>query len=95
MMTLLAFLRSLLLTSTFSFATPIVLIGFALVGLDLLSQVPLIDTISQSGSGQILSFLTVFGNGDAIEGAFVIGLTCGLVGALFDTYAFYRHHKSY
>ncbi len=93
MKTLTAFLRSLLLTSTFSFAAPIVLIGFTFIGLSLIGCVPVIEPLGQVGSGQIVTFLTVFGNGDALEGALVIGLTCGLVGALFDAYAFYQQHK--
>jgi hypothetical protein len=93
MMTLLAFLRSLLLTSALSFAAPIVLVGVALVSLYVIGQVPLIDALSQTGSSQILKFLAVFGNGDVVEGVLTIGLTCALVGALFDTYAFYRHQN--
>jgi uncharacterized membrane protein len=92
MMTLPAFIRSLLLTSALSFAAPIALVGIVLVSLYMVGQVPLMDGFSQAGSERILKFLTVFGNGDAVEGALTIGLTCGLVGALFDTYAFYRHH---
>lgn len=92
MTTLPAFIRSLLLTSTLSFATPIVLVGIVLVSLYGVGQIPLFDGFSQTGVEHIVRFLAVFGNGDAVEGALTIGLTCGLVGALFDTYAFYRHH---
>lgn len=86
------FLRSLLITSTFSFAVPIVLIGIILMGLSLVEQIPLVAVIGQVGAQKLLQFLAVFGSGNAVEGVLVIGCTCGLVGALFDTYAFYRHH---
>ncbi len=93
MMTSPTFLRSLLLTSVLSFVTPTVLVGIVLVSLYLVGQIPFIETFSQAGVAQILSFLAVFGNGDAVEGVLTIGLTCSLVGALFDTYAFYRHQN--
>lgn len=90
-MTLPAFIRSLLLASALSFATPILLVGILLVGLYAGGQIPVINGFSQAIADQILQFLTTFGNGNALEGALTIGLTCGLVGAIFDTYAFYRH----
>ncbi|WP_421658264.1 hypothetical protein [Leptothermofonsia sp. ETS-13] len=93
MMTLPTFLRSLLLTGALSFAAPIVLIGTVLISFYVVGQVPFIDAFSQAGVTQILNFLAVFGNGDAVEGMLIIGLTCSLVGALFDTYAFYRHQN--
>ena len=86
-----AFIRSLLLTSTFSFASPLILIGMVLALLSTVEQVPALSTIAQVSDEKLLQFLAVFGNGDAFQGALVIGLTCGLVGALFDAYAFYSH----
>lgn len=88
-----AFIRSLLLTSTFSFASPIVLIGILLALLSAIEQVPVVAAIAQVGAAKLLQFLAVFGSGDSFQGALVIGLTCGLVGALFDAYAFYRHQN--
>jgi len=41
----------------------------------------------------LLSFLAVFGTGSPLEGVLVIGMTCSIVGALFDTYAFYRYQS--
>ncbi|UBF27893.1 hypothetical protein K9N68_08335 [Kovacikia minuta CCNUW1] len=93
MMISIAFLRSLVLTSVLSFIAPVLLIGCILAVLSLISQIPVIEAIAQVGAGQILEFLAVFGSGDVVEGLLVIGLTCGLVGALFDTYAFYRHQN--
>ena len=88
-----AFIRSLLLTSTFSFASPVVLIGLTLGLLSAIAQVPGVAAIADLAAAKLLQFLAVFGSGDAFQGALVIGLTCGVVGALFDTYAFYRHQN--
>ncbi|PSB26280.1 hypothetical protein [Stenomitos frigidus] len=88
-----AFIRSLLLTSTFSFASPLVLIGIVLALLSAIAQIPLMTAIAQVAAEKLLQFLAVFGSGDSFQGALVIGLTCGLVGALFDAYAFYRHQN--
>lgn len=88
-----AFIRSLLLTSTFSFALPIVLLGAVLALLSALEQIPVAAAIAQAGAGKLLQFLAVFGSGDSFQGALVIGLTCGLVGGLFDAYAFRRHQN--
>ncbi|MBD2037217.1 hypothetical protein H6F76_19830 [Leptolyngbya sp. FACHB-321] len=88
-----AFVRSLLLTSTFSFAAPIALIGIILALLSTLEQVPFAEAIGRAGAEKLLQFLAVFGSGDPFQGALVIGLTCSLVGVLFDAYAFYRHQN--
>jgi hypothetical protein len=88
-----AFIRSLLLTSTFSFASPVVLIGVALAVLSGVEHVPIVAAIGQTAAEKLLQFLAVFGSGNSFQGALVIGLTCGLVGALFDAYAFYRHQN--
>ncbi|XHX78902.1 MAG: hypothetical protein RBJ76_02915 [Stenomitos frigidus ULC029] len=85
--------RSLLLTSTFSFAAPMALIGMVLVLLSAIVQIPFAEAIGQTGVAKLLQFLAVFGSGDPFQGALVIGLTCGLVGTLFDAYAFYRHQN--
>lgn len=87
-----SFLRSLLLASTFSFAAPLGLIGGIWLLLSITKQIPFVEAVSQAGAEKLLEFLAVFGSGDAVQGALVIGLTCGVVGALFDTYAFYRQH---
>ena len=88
-----AFLRSLLLASAFSFAAPVVLISSALVALWLVAQVPILAAIALFTAEKLLAFLAVFGSGDAIQGMLIIGFTCATVGALFDTYAFYRYQK--
>lgn len=87
------FLRSLLLTTILSFTAPILLVGTALTSFSLLSYIPQLEAATQLSIGQVLQFLAVFGNGCPLEGLLVIGLTCGLVGAMFDTYAFYRYQN--
>ncbi len=86
-------LRSLLITSVFSFAAPIILIGTTLVGVSLLGYIPVLEAIAQSASEQIIQVLATFGSDRAWEGLVVIGLVCSLVGVLFDTYTFYRHQN--
>lgn len=84
-----AFFRSLLLTSTLSFVAPVLLIGIAIASLSLINYIPITEVISRCATERFVQFLTTFGDGSAIEGTVVIGLTCSLVGVLFDTYAFY------
>jgi len=85
------FLRSLLLTSVFSFVAPIVLVGGAWISLSLIGYIPGLE--GKSIAEQILQFLATFGSGNSFRGLVVIGLTCSLVGVLFDTYAFYRYQS--
>ncbi|NDJ17165.1 hypothetical protein [Myxacorys almedinensis] len=87
-----SYVRSLLLTLIVSFLAPVLLVGGALALLLGLGVCPLWSGTSQTLSTLVLSFLATFGNGNAWEGIVVIGGTCALVGALFDTYTFYRHY---
>ena len=80
------FLRSLLLTSIFSFVTPIMFIGVSWTSFVLISHLPSLQTIGQSGITQIWHFLATFGSGHPWQGCLVIAVTCSLVGAMFDTY---------
>ncbi|KAM3095715.1 hypothetical protein ACKFKG_12695 [Phormidesmis sp. 146-35] len=88
-----SYLRSLALTSVFSFIAPLVLVGSAIAGLGLLGLFPWLDGFSRMGLEQVKIFLQTFGNGNALEGSLVIGCACALVGALFDTYIFYRQRS--
>ena len=88
-----SFLLSLLLTVIFSFVTPMLLVGGALVSLSLIGYIPGLEEITQSIAEQISQFLAIFGSGNPFRGLVVIGLACGLVGALFDTYTFYRYQS--
>lgn len=85
------YFRSLLLTSVFTFTFPILLVGGILAGLSLVRYIPGLAIIGQSGTECIWQFLAIFGSGSPNEGILAIALTFGLVGALFDTYAFYRY----
>lgn len=93
MSTLPNLLRSLLLTSIFSFIVPVFLVGSVLAFLVGLGYIPFLEAVSQVGVVQISHFLAVFGNGSALQGLIVIGLVCSLVGVLFDTYTFYRYQN--
>jgi hypothetical protein len=84
-------LRSLVLTALLSFVAPIVLMTVLVVALCGIGYIPGLETIGQTGTTQLLTFLAVFGSGCPVQGILVIGLTCSLVGTLFDTYAFYRY----
>lgn len=86
------FLRSLLLTVIFSFAVPAVFVIAMLAILFTIGLLPGLGSFSQIGVEQIYGFLAAFGSGRVGEGLLVISLTCGLVGGLFDIYAFYNHH---
>lgn len=83
-------LRSLLLTSIFSFLAPVLLISFLLAGAATLSYLPYLEPIGNGSLEQIVNFLEVFGSGSIWRGITIIGLVGSLVGSLFDTYTFYR-----
>lgn len=87
------FLRSLLLTIVLSFITPTLLIGGVLASMFLLKYVPGLQGIGQIIASAMQQFLATFGSGSAWRGLCTIGMTCSLVGALFDTYAFYRYQN--
>lgn len=84
------FLRSLLLTIVFSFITPMLLIGSLLLLLSFINHIPGLQGVTDEIPTQIMHFLATFGSGNALHGIFVIALTCGFVGALFDMYVYYR-----
>lgn len=85
------FLRSLALTVFLCFVTPFVIVAVLLAPLIGIGYIPGFETVGSSGTSQLLQFLAVFGSGCPFQGIMVIGFTCGLVGALFDTYSFYRY----
>jgi hypothetical protein len=87
------FLRSVLLTSLLSFVAPLLLIGAGLTGCSLIGLVPALEGVGRSGEDLILQFLATFGSGCPLQGFLVIGMTFGLVGALFDTYASFQHSR--
>ncbi|NWF60967.1 MAG: hypothetical protein HXY43_17335 [Fischerella sp.] len=84
------FLRSLLLTIIFSFVAPMFLVGAILLIVSLIGYIPGLQGITEAIATHILQFLVIFGSGTALRGLIVISLTCSFVGALFDTYAYYR-----
>jgi hypothetical protein len=86
-------LRSLFLTSIFSFLTPVLLIGTILASLVLLGYVPGLEVFGQMGVTQVAQFLKVLGSTSALQGLITIGLACSVVGVLFDAYTFYRYQN--
>jgi hypothetical protein len=84
------FLRSLVLTIIFSFVTPLFLIGSFLSLVFLIGYIPGLQGVTEAIADHVLQFLIIFGSGTPLRGLFVICLTCSFVGALFDTYAYYR-----
>lgn len=87
------FLRSLLLTMIFSFITPTLIIGGGLLSVLFLGYIPGLQAVGTAIAIAMTQFLATFGSGSAIHGLVVIGFTCSVVGALFDTYAFYRYQN--
>lgn len=82
-------LRSLLLTTLLSFATPILAIGTILTTALVISYVPGLTSIGRVGASQIWEFLTIFGSGCPLQGILAIGFSWGMVGGLFELYNFY------
>jgi len=85
------FLRSLVLTTIFSFLVPVFLVGGMLLILSLFRYIPGLQGMISDVSIQILHFLATFGSGSSLNGLFTISLTCGFVGGLFDIYVYYRY----
>ena len=86
-----SYLRSLVLTIIFSFIAPMLLVGGALISFFLISHLPGFQRMGQTAAEQIVQFLATFGSHNPWRGLVVISFTCSLVGALFDTYTFYRY----
>jgi hypothetical protein len=86
-------LRSLLLSTLLSFAAPILAVGGLLTILFGISYFPGCEGLGQTGAEQILSFLSVFGSGMALQGIITIGITCAFVGSLFDLFNFYHYQN--
>lgn len=87
------YVRSLLLTMLISFVVPVAILGMMLAGLSMSSHFPGVAAIAHITLQQMLIFLKIFGSGRAIDGLGTIGITCSLVGGLFDTYTYYQSHR--
>lgn len=66
------------------------LVGGGLVLLTFIGYFPGLQELTEAIATQIMHFLATFGSGTPLRGLFVISLTCSFVGALFDTYVYYR-----
>ncbi len=89
------FLLSLLLTSIFSFVIPIMFIGVSWTSCALISHLPSLQRIGQSGIAQIRHLLATFGDGHPWQGCLVIAVTCSVVGAIFDTYVLCQNPRGH
>lgn len=85
------FLRSLLVAAVVGFVLPVVAIAIVLGSLDLLHCLVRLDGFIEPLRREVVGVLAVFGSGHPLQGIAIIGLTCGLVGMLFDTFAFYQY----
>jgi hypothetical protein len=79
------------ITAIVTFLLPLLLLGGTLVVVAILAVVfPAVATF-QTVPYKIKDFLSILGNGDAWQGALLLGSVSCLVGMLFDSYAFYRY----
>lgn len=88
-----SFRPKLALTIVFSFLAPILLVSGMLVSFSLLGHLPGLGAISTAIDRGIAEFLAAFGSGNSWRGMAIIGLACSFVGALFDTYTFFRYRN--
>ncbi|MGB3238143.1 MAG: hypothetical protein WBB29_07595 [Geitlerinemataceae cyanobacterium] len=86
------FLLSLLVTSLLSFLLPLAVLGAARMSLLLVSSIPVLAQLGDSGNRSLVEFLATFGSGNPVEGVLAIGLTCSVVGSLFDVFVSGRYH---
>ncbi|AFZ34638.1 hypothetical protein Sta7437_1058 [Stanieria cyanosphaera PCC 7437] len=87
------FLVSLLVTALISFSTPIIFFGVILGILLIVSQIPGVAVLGQTGAIEVLNFLAVFGNGQPLIGVLILGVVGSIVGGLFDIFNFYRYQS--
>ncbi|HEY9614496.1 hypothetical protein [Allocoleopsis sp.] len=87
------YIRSLVLTILLCFVAPIGVVTALFAALGVISYAPGLESAGQTGTTQVLHFLATFGSGCPVQGIMTIGSTCSVVGALFDTYAFYRYQS--
>lgn len=87
------FLISLLVTALMSFSTPIIFFGVMLGILLIVSHIPGVAVLGQTGAIEILNFLAVFGNGQPLIGVIILGIVGSVVGGLFDMFNFYRYQS--
>lgn len=86
-------LCSLVLAMIFSFLTPLAIAGMLFLILGAGSYLPGIEGLMWTLEINIVRFLTIFGDGDALMGILIIGASCAIVGGLFDLFNFYRYQN--
>ncbi len=85
-------IQSFLLTALFSFTLPLLLIGSLLGGLTVVHWLPGLTSGSYQAFSFVMDVLAAFGDGQALNGSFVIAAAFGFVGGLF--YACTPYHIS-
>jgi hypothetical protein len=83
-------LKSLLLSLSFGFVSPVILFGLILFSLSALSHIPSLYSAATGTYTKIEGFLNVFGNGNWLIGLLVIGLTCSLVAGLLELFNIFQ-----
>ncbi|MDY6936574.1 MAG: hypothetical protein SWY16_02820 [Cyanobacteriota bacterium] len=58
-----------------------------------IGYIPQLSEFADRGMQSAVDILTIFGNGNPIEGIVAIGLTYSLVNMLFEAFASHRYHK--
>ncbi len=85
-----ALVRSLFLASLLSFVLPWASVGLGWVSLRAIAIVPELGAIARSSMEAVRAVLSTFGSGHPLAGLMAIALAFSFVGAMFDTFAFYR-----
>lgn len=87
------FFLSLILAALISFTAPIILVGFILALLSIVSCFPALALWGNSSAVHIFEFLAIFGNGKPLQGILTLGLTVSIVGVSLDALNFYRYQS--
>lgn len=87
------FFLSLTLAALISFSAPVILVGFVLALLSIVSCFPGFALWGNNGAVHIFEFLAIFGNGKPLQGILTLGLTVSIVGVLLDALNFYRYQS--
>ncbi|TAN99261.1 MAG: hypothetical protein EYR95_11155 [Phormidium sp. SL48-SHIP] len=80
-------LRSLCLTTVFSFMLPGLVFAAGALALFVMSYIPLCTQIGHAGLHWLLEFLAVFGTGHPLQGLLWLGFSFSFVAVLFDMFA--------
>ncbi len=80
-------LRSLCLTTVFSFLLPGLVFAAGALALLVMSYIPLCTQLGHAGLRLLLEFLAIFGTGHPLQGLLWLGFSFSFVAVLFDMFA--------